>query len=230
MSAPKPLRLLILGRGRMGQSVQSAAVSRGHEVVGMFGRDDVATEAWPEADVAVDFTAPGSALEVFEACRLRGIPLVSGTTGWTEHWDTVERAVQQIGHAMLWAPNFSIGVFLFRRAMKRVQSELADHNFSLRLTEVHHTGKLDAPSGTALSLAADLEEDGADSVPVTANRLPGVPGTHTVMWENEVDLISLEHAAKNRSGFALGAVHCAEWLVLQGPPFDKIHSMEDVWG
>ena len=225
-----PLRILILGRGRMGQSVQSAALSRGHEVVGPWGREDMSASDWPEVDVAIDFTAPDAALGVFQACRERGIPLVSGTTGWLDHREEVELAVARAGHAMLWAPNFSVGIHLFRRALAQVQQALSDQDFAVHVGEVHHTGKIDAPSGTALALASDLEAGGVQDVPVEAQRLPGVPGTHEVVWQNGVDRIALTHAAKNRSGFANGAVRCAEWLVVQSPPFDKIHSMNDVWG
>lgn len=224
------LRILILGRGRMGREVQAAAEARGHQVVGMWGRDDLLRGEWPEADVAIDFTAPDAAVEVFAACRLQSLPLVSGTTGWLSHWDDVEREVIRLNHAMVWAPNFSKGVFLFRKAMRTVQAVMAGHGYPLHLEEVHHIGKVDAPSGTALSLVDDLRDGDAAEVPVRAGRIPGVPGTHSVVWEGEGDRISLEHAAKNRSGFATGAVQCAEWLVRQTPPFDKIYSIEEVWG
>ena len=225
-----PLRILVIGRGRMGQSVQSVAAARGHVVVGPWGREDLQASEWPEVDVAIDFTAPDAALAVFKACRERGIPLVSGTTGWLEHRAEVEAAVSEAGHAMLWAPNFSVGLHLFRQALAGVQQVLSTPEFTVAVEETHHTGKVDAPSGTALALAADLAAGGAAEVPITAHRLPGVPGTHEVTWQNGVDRISLTHAAQNRSGFATGAVQCAEWLVVQAPPFDKIHSMNDVWG
>lgn len=230
MTDSDSLRILILGRGRMGRAVRAAAEARGHRVVGMWGRDDLAQGDWPGADVAVDFTVPDAAVDVYAACRRQSLPVVSGTTGWLSHWDEVEREVVRSNHAMLWASNFSQGVFLFRNALRKVHEEMKGRGFGLRVEEVHHTGKVDAPSGTALSLADDLRRSGAQEVPVHAARIPGVPGTHAVVWENQIDRITLEHAAKNRSGFAQGAVQCAEWLVRQTPPFDKIHSIEEVWG
>lgn len=230
MTGSTPLRIVVIGQGRMGQSVKTVAESRGHEVIGPWGREAVASADWPEADVAIDFTTPEAATEVFRACRERGLPLVSGTTGWLHDREEVEKAVKETGHPMLWAPNFSVGIHLFRKALAEVQGTLADSSWAIHVEEVHHTGKVDAPSGTALAIGEDLEGRGAHAVPIHAQRLPGVPGTHEVVWQNEVDRISLSHSAKNRSGFAKGAVLCAEWLVVQVPPFDKIHSMKDVWG
>ena len=230
MNGSSPLRIVVLGRGRMGKSVKAAAESRGHEVIGLWGREEVAAADWPDADVAIDFTTPEAATGVFRACRERNLPLVSGTTGWLQYREEVEQAVKEAGHPMLWAPNFSVGIHLFRKALVAVQETLAESAWSIHVEEVHHTLKVDAPSGTALAIGEDLQGRGAPAVPIHAQRLPGVPGTHEVVWQNEVDRISLSHSAKNRSGFAKGAVLCAEWLVVQAPPFDKIHSMEDVWG
>lgn len=228
--APSPLRILIIGRGRMGEAVRLVAEGRGHHVAGVWGRDDFNQQQWPDVDVAIDFTLPGSAVAVMKACREAGIPLVSGTTGWESDWKEVEAATATANHPFLWSPNFSVGVHLFRKAMAHVQQALSDQPFSLSIHEVHHTGKRDAPSGTALSLSDQLREGGADAVSVTASRLPGVPGTHAVRWASPLDRITLEHAALSRDGFASGAVMAAEWLVNHPGPFGKILSMEDVWG
>lgn len=230
MNSERTLRILIIGRGRMGQSVRKEAEKRGHEVVACWGRKDLAEAAWPNADVAIDFTLPESALTVFKACLLQGLPLVSGTTGWEAQRSEVETAVQSNGHRFLWSPNFSVGVHLFRKALATVEAQLQSHGFEVRVDEVHHTGKKDAPSGTALALAADLEHSGRNDVPIGALRLPGVPGTHTVAWDGPIDRILLEHSAKNRTGFALGAVQAAEWLVSHKGPVNNIFGMDDVWG
>ena len=227
---PATLRVLIIGRGRMGQMVREQAERRGHIVVDLWGRKDLQKGLWPKVDVAIDFTLPESALEVFAACRDQGVPLVSGTTGWESHRDAVEEQVREGGHRFLWSPNFSVGVHLFRRALAQVQKELQGHEFSVRVDEVHHTGKKDAPSGTAIALAQDLKNRGASHIEVGASRLPGVPGTHTVSWDNKVDRLVLEHSAKDRSGFGCGAVQAAEWLVAHDGPFNNILGMEDVWG
>ena len=131
---------------------------------------------------------------------------------------------------MVWAPNFSVGVHLFRKAMRQVQQALEGHGFEPSITETHHTGKVDAPSGTALALAGDLKAERNEEIPVHAIRLPGVPGTHRIDWDGGVDRISLEHSAKDRTGFALGAVRAAEWLLEQPGPFTKIFTLDDVWG
>lgn len=226
----QPLNILILGRGRMGRAVEACAQGRGHTVVGLWGRQELAEGNWPEADVAIDFTLPESAPDVFSACRERGLLLVSGTTGWANHYDRVQAATREAGHGAVWAPNFSVGVHLFRKALAQVAQTMQDHEFEARVTETHHTGKVDAPSGTALAIAEDVRGLTGALPPIDAARMPGVPGTHRVTWEGQVDLISIEHAAKDRSGFARGAVMAAEWLARHPGPFTKIFSMEDVWG
>lgn len=224
------LDLLVIGAGRMGMAVGEAAVARGHVVHGPWGRSELELASWPDVDVAIEFTAPGSALSVFAVCRDAGIPLVSGTTGWDDQRSSVEAAAVAAGHPLLWAPNFSVGIHLFRKALRQVQLTLDGHGFTPSIHEVHHTGKRDAPSGTALALQTDLEGGGSGHVEVTASRLAGVPGTHSIHWEGAADRISLEHAAKDRSGFAMGAVLAAEWLVRNGMTAHKMFGMEDVWG
>ena len=226
----QPLNILILGRGRMGRAVEACAQQRGHTVVGLWGRQELAAGNWPEADVAIDFTLPESAPGVFAACRERGLLLVSGTTGWAGHFDRVQAATREAGHGAVWAPNFSVGVHLFRKALAQMASTMQGHDFEATVTETHHTGKVDAPSGTALAIADDVRGLTGTLPPIDAARIPGVPGTHRVTWEGPVDLISIEHAAKDRSGFARGAVMAAEWLARHPGPFTKIFSMEDVWG
>ncbi len=225
------LRVLVIGRGRMGAAVEQAAAARGHEVVAWMGREDVAQPTWPSADVAVEFTAPNSVVSVMAACRERGVPLVSGTTGWTKHLPEVESAAIQAGHRVVWAPNFSKGVYLFRKALRQAAQAMQEHGeFLPSVHEVHHTGKLDAPSGTALAIAEDLDALGWTDVPVTAQRLAGVPGTHQVEWRSEIDSISMVHSAHNRSGFAHGAIEAAEWLVRHTGSCNNIYGMSDVWG
>ena len=231
MEGHRPLDILIIGRGRMGQAVHRLARQRGHNVVASFGRNELSSDAWPEVDVAVDFTLPKSALDVFAACRSHGVPLVSGTTGWIEHWADVESSVREAGHAMLWAPNFSIGIHLYRKALRQVASMMQRHGeFAPSIHEVHHTGKRDAPSGTARALGADLDALGVKGCEISAQRLAGVPGTHEVKWQGPMDAITLTHSALNRDGFAAGAVMAAEWLQGCSGPFDRIYGMEDVWG
>ena len=226
----QPMKILILGRGRMGRAVEACAQERGHSVVGIWGRQELAAGNWPEADVAIDFTLPESAPGVFEACREQRLLLVSGTTGWADHFEAVQAATREAGHGAVWAPNFSVGVHLFRKGLAQLARTMQDHDFQVSVAETHHMGKVDAPSGTALAIAQDVCRLTGNLPPIDAVRMPGVPGTHRVTWEGHVDLISIEHAAKDRSGFARGAVMAAEWLVRHPGPFTKIFSMEDVWG
>lgn len=225
----RSLNILILGHGRMGTAVAKEAEDRGHSVVGLWGRKDMDSDVWPNADVAIEFTLPESAPAVFAACRDRQIPVVSGTTGWLNQFEAVQSAVCQAQHPMVWSPNFSVGVHLFRKALRQVCKTMEGNGFELRISETHHTGKVDAPSGTALAIARDIGSNEGD-VPIEAIRLPGVPGTHRAIWESAVDVISVEHAAKDRTGFARGAVLAAEWLALHKGPFTKIFGMDDVWG
>ena len=229
--ATQGLRILIIGRGRMGSAVQEAALRSGHLVAGVMGRSEMANSTWPKADVAVEFTAPDSAVDVIAACRQRMLPLVSGTTGWAVHADEVQAASVEAGHPLLWAPNFSKGDYLFRKALKGAAQAMEGHaEFVPSVHEVHHTGKLDAPSGTAHAIGEDLSQLGWPDVPITAQRLSGVPGTHEVEWRSEIDSISLIHSAQNRSGFAQGAIEAAEWLSRHTGPCHKIFGMSDVWG
>ena len=215
----------------MGAAVRAAALARGHQVVAVMGRAETALQEWPEADVAVEFTAPSSVVSVIQDCRERNIPLVSGTTGWDEHRPAVQAATVKSGHPLVWAPNFSKGVYLFRKALHTVAGVMKGHpEFEPSVHEVHHTGKLDAPSGTAHAILGDLNAQGWNEVPVTAQRLAGVPGTHQVEWRSEIDSIQWVHHARNRSGFAQGAIEAAEWLIQCNGPCDKIFGMNDVWG
>jgi len=229
--ATKAMRVLVIGTGRMGAAVAVAAEEAGHEVVALMGRREVAEAKWPAADVAIEFTLPESALSVIEGCWQRGIPVVSGTTGWEAQHSAAEARVAEGGHALLWAPNFSVGVHLFRKALRSVAQVMEDRSgFAASIHEVHHTGKQDAPSGTAKALGLDLAAQGITDVPITAQRLAGVPGTHTVEWRSEIDSIVLTHNALNRKGFAVGAVRAAEWLAQSPRPCDRIFGMKDVWG
>ena len=230
-SAPQNLRILIIGAGRMGQAVEQAARSRGHDVVAVFGRADVQHPTWPPADVAIEFTSPESAVGVMAACRERQLPLVSGTTGWDAERAAVEEATASAGHALVWASNFSRAVYLFRKALASVSDVMRSaEDFTPSIHEVHHTGKRDAPSGTAKTLAEDMAGTGWPKVSIAAERLAGVPGTHSVDWRNATDSIQLRHSAFGRHGFAHGAVGAAEWLVAHKEPHNRIFGPEDFWG
>ena len=190
------MRILLFGYGKMGRLVEQMAAGRGHTVI---ARIDTPSDPvpWQQADVAIDFSSPEAAFENIRRCLEAGIPVVSGTTGWLEKYSEACQLCEQKGGAFLYASNFSLGVNLFfelnahlARMMREAPGYQAD------IEEIHHTQKLDAPSGTAITLAEGL-----------------VANSDYTSWESEVDQIEIIHTAHNRQGFAQGAVVAAEWIV-----------------
>ena len=211
----------------MGHFIEQVARRRGHEIVCIVDRDntsDFRSPAFAQADVAIEFSTPATAEANIRAAWLAGIPVVCGTTGWNvqtlrdELCDEAE-CCQASRRALLWSSNFSVGVNIFFALNKRLAGLLADYpDYLPSITETHHIHKLDAPSGTAKTLAEDIERfrlqvSGTKlQVPIESIREGEVPGIHTVTWDSPVDTISITHSAKSREGFALGAVLAAEWL------------------
>ena len=211
----------------MGHFIEQVARRRGHEIVCIIDRDntsDFRAPAFAQADVAIEFSTPATAEANIRAAWLAGIPVVCGTTGWSvqtlrdELCDEAE-CCQASRRALLWSSNFSVGVNIFFALNKRLAGLLADYpDYLPSITETHHIHKLDAPSGTAKTLAEDIERfklqvSGTKlQVPIESIREGEVPGIHTVTWDSPVDTISITHSAKSREGFALGAVLAAEWL------------------
>lgn len=211
----------------MGHFIEQVARRRGHEIVCIIDRDntsDFRSPAFAQADVAIEFSTPATAEANIRAAWLAGIPVVCGTTGWNvqtlrdELCDEAE-CCQASRRALLWSSNFSVGVNIFFALNKRLAGLLADYpDYLPSITETHHIHKLDAPSGTAKTLAEDIERfkwqvSGTKlQVPIESIREGEVPGIHTVTWDSPVDTISITHSAKSREGFALGAVLAAEWL------------------
>ena len=211
----------------MGHFIEQVARRRGHEIVCIIDRDntsDFRSPAFAQADVAIEFSTPATAEANIRAAWLAGIPVVCGTTGWSvrtlrdELCDEAE-CCQASRRALLWSSNFSVGVNIFFALNKRLAGLLADYpDYLPSITETHHIHKLDAPSGTAKTLAEDIERfrlqvSGTKlQVPIESIREGEVPGIHTVTWDSPVDTIAIAHSAKSREGFALGAVLAAEWL------------------
>lgn len=211
----------------MGHFIEQVARRRGHEIVCIIDRDntsDFRSPAFAQADVAIEFSTPATAEANIRAAWLSGVPVVCGTTGWNvqtlrnELCDEAE-CCQASRRALLWSSNFSVGVNVFFALNKRLAGLLADYpDYLPSITETHHIHKLDAPSGTAKTLAEDIERfrlqvSGTKlQVPIESIREGEVPGIHTVTWDSPVDTISITHSAKSREGFALGAVLAAEWL------------------
>lgn len=222
------MKIALIGYGKMGHAIEEIAMARGHEIVCRIDADnqaDFTSDVFLSADVAIEFTTPATAVENYKRAFAAGVPVVSGTTGWLERMPEIEEACRQ-GATFFYASNFSLGVNIFF-AMNRWLSQVmnAFDNYHVSLEEIHHIHKLDHPSGTAITLANDIvtgmerlshwSESATtnDVLPVTAIRQGEVPGTHVVRYDSDVDTITIEHRAKSRRGFALGAVIAAEFAV-----------------
>ena len=226
------MKIALLGYGRMGQAIEKIAIDRGHTIVAKIDKDNP-DEAY-EADVAINFSIPTAAYENITSAIDKKIPVVCGTTGWLDRLDEVETLCQQNEGAFLYASNFSLGVNLFFELNVKLADMMQKQPlYTASIEEIHHTQKLDKPSGTAITLAEGipsagnlwhLVEDNGEGVPITSIRKDEVPGTHTVTHRSEIDEISITHTAHNRTGFALGAIIAAEWIQNK----KGIFSMRDV--
>ena len=213
----KPLRIALLGYGRMGREIEKVALARGHEIVCKIDSEqdfDTQAEAWHRADMAIEFSVPAAVVSHIERCLAAAKPVVVGTTAW-QHEETRLRAqCTASGGAVVAAANFSVGVNIFLQLVKR-SGELfrQQSQYAGRMVETHHIHKLDAPSGTAVSMNAALAQGGYPAVPIASERRGEVVGIHELFFESEQDIIEIRHEAKSRAGFALGAVVAAEWLI-----------------
>lgn len=222
------MKIAIVGYGKMGKEIEQMAISRGHEIV--FTTSAGLTSESIEirnADVAIEFSRPDAAVSNILYCLEFGVPVVVGTTGWYNRLDEVKNEAHSKNGAILYATNFSIGVnvlFHLNRIAAHIMDKLEEYTPSM--TEIHHVHKLDKPSGTAITLAEgiideisrlnswaiDNEKEDADVLNIDVERTDEVPGTHAIRYESDIDSIEMTHIAKNRKGFALGAVKAAEWL------------------
>lgn len=207
-------RILVIGDGKMGRAVSELVVARGCTLVGMLGPNDMKRGLVQGiADVAIEFTQPDAAARNVRAALAAGLPVVSGTTGWDTDLDIVKRDVARDGGALLHAPNFSVGVHVFRRLVEEATRLASNARFDQHLVETHHTAKLDAPSGTARMLARAALKSSARELPVTSVRVGHVPGTHELILDAPFEQIRLAHEARDRKVFADGAVSAAQWLI-----------------
>jgi 4-hydroxy-tetrahydrodipicolinate reductase len=223
------MKIALLGYGKMGKEIESLALSRHHEIVlkiDAFNLDEFTHENLSRAEVAIDFSTPDSAFSNIMKCFEAGVPVVCGTTGWLSRFEEVKKKCTDLGQTFFYASNYSLGMNLFfaiNKYLARLMNPLNDYEISIK--EIHHVHKLDAPSGTAITLANDLianvdrkkkwelNQAGDPSVvKITAVREDEVPGTHIVTCESEVDTIEITHLAKSRRGLALGAILAAEFI------------------
>lgn len=229
------MKIALLGYGKMGKTIEQVALQRGHEIIVKTNDEDGYNLEL--ADVAIDFSVPKAAFFNIAKCLKLGIPIVSGTTGWLENYESAVKICNEKKGAFIYASNFSLGVNIFfelNKSLAKMMNDLSQYTVSME--EIHHTEKLDAPSGTAISLAEGiisqhkkynkwlLNEVKDKTIPIMAKRIDTVPGTHEITYTSESDSISITHTAHNREGFALGAVIAAEWLLGK----KGIYTMKDV--
>ncbi len=229
------MKIALLGYGRMGKEIEKIAISRGHEIVIRKDVDDKIDITL--ADVAIDFSVPTSAFNNISNCLNNNVPVISGTTGWLEKYNDVIAICKEKNGAFIYASNYSLGVNIFFELNKQLAQMMKSiEGYDISMEEIHHTKKLDAPSGTAITLAEGIikntsknnwelgKEASEGNIAIDAKRTSKVPGTHTVWYNSEVDSIEIKHTAHSRKGFALGAVIAAEWIS------DKtgVFSMKDV--
>ena len=202
------MNIAIIGYGKMGKAVETISIERGH-TVGLKVINDHSEIDYSEIDVAIDFSTPNSAPKLIKESLENGVPTVSGTTGWLEKMSEIENICLKNNTAFLYSSNFSVGMNLFFELNKQLNSLICNHKqYQASMTEIHHTHKLDAPSGTALSLKEDIESN----LEIESIREGEIPGTHIINYNSNIDSIQIKHEAHNRNGFAFGAVLAAEWI------------------
>ena len=228
------MKIALLGYGKMGKTIERIAQERGHEIV--LKVDAPGDYDLSVAEVAIEFSTPQSAFANISRARSLGLPTVAGTTGWLEHYPEAVALCKEHEAAFLYASNFSIGVNIFFELNKTLAQLMRKYpEYAVAIEEIHHTQKLDAPSGTAITLAQEiieqtdkvgweLGETTEDKIPITAKRIENIPGTHIVTYKSVVDTLEIKHTAHSRDGFALGAVLAAEWIIGKKGVF----SMKDV--
>jgi 4-hydroxy-tetrahydrodipicolinate reductase len=205
-------RLLLVGHGRMGALVESLAAAYGFEVVGKIdSRSAADVTAWPQADVAIDFSVADAVPSTVRVLAARHTSIVIGTTGWQAHEPALRDEAARAGIGVVAAPNFAIGVNLFLALAERAGT-LLNANFDAWIHEMHHSAKRDAPSGTALALERALQASGVKRVDVSSTRAGFIPGTHTIGFDSPSETITLTHQARDRGAFARGALHAAQWV------------------
>jgi 4-hydroxy-tetrahydrodipicolinate reductase len=205
-------RVLLVGRGRMGQLVEQWAPQHDVEIVGAVTRENAAApESWPQADVAIDFSSAEAVPVNARALASRGLSLVIGTTGWQQQAEALRRDLERLPVGVIAAPNFAIAVNAFLAIVERSAMLLARHGFAAWIHEAHHAAKKDAPSGTALALQRAVEASGLP-VNVSSTRAGHIPGTHTVGFDSVAETVTLTHTARDRSAFARGALEAAKWI------------------
>jgi 4-hydroxy-tetrahydrodipicolinate reductase len=229
------MKIALLGYGRMGKMIEQIALNRGHQVPVIADTSEDLPDL-SAVDVAIDFSMPSAAFNNIVKCLNAGTPIICGTTGWLDKYDEAVAYCKEKQGAFMYASNYSLGVNLFFKLNRYLAKLMAPYtDYKSDVTEIHHTKKLDAPSGTAITLAEGVIEAGnykeweldtqdEAKLNIHSIREGEVPGTHTIAYDTPIDSIQISHIANNREGFALGAVIAAEWIIGKSGVF----SMEDV--
>ena len=219
------MKIALLGYGKMGKVIEQIAIQRGHDIILKVDENSMSYDI-ALADIAIDFSVPDSAINNITNCLNKAVPVISGTTGWLNNYDKMVALCKEKNGAFIYASNFSLGVNIFfelNKSLAKMMKNLSQYDVSLE--EIHHTQKLDAPSGTAITLAEGIIENSnyknwklstnveANIIPIEAKRIEKILGTHSINHNSKVDTINITHTAHNRDGFALGAVIAAEWLI-----------------
>jgi 4-hydroxy-tetrahydrodipicolinate reductase len=225
----KKLKIVIIGYGKMGRGIEKLAIERGHSIHAIIDNENDWVRFGTiigDADVAIEFTTPQTAPGNIKRCFDKGIAIVSGTTAWHEHLPGIIELCRKKNQTLFYAPNFSIGVNIFFEINRKLATLMAGiAEYKVELSEIHHTQKLDAPSGTAVALANDILEYRKDlkgwvlsdnkkenMIPVEALRIDNTPGTHSVSYNSTIDSIEIKHTAHSRDGFIEGALSAATWV------------------
>lgn len=226
------MKIALLGYGKMGKEIEKAALERNHEIVLVIDENNIRELTIPNlklANVAIDFSTPSTAFQNIIKCFEADVPVVSGTTGWLDKFDMVREICIREKRSLFYTSNYSLGVniiFALNKYLAGIMNKFPEYNVAIR--EIHHIHKLDAPSGTAISLAEGIISNverkksweletgsnagNSESINITAVREDEVPGTHFITWESDIDTIEISHTAKSRKGLALGAVLAAEFI------------------
>jgi len=229
------MKIALLGYGKMGKTIEKLASEKGHNIV-YTSSSETSEGRLEDAEVAIEFSSADAAVDNISICIEKGIPVVSGTTGWLADYDKIEKFCEERNGSFIYASNFSVGVNLFfsiNEYTAKLMKTWAD--YTVEIEEIHHTQKKDAPSGTAISLAEGiiknsekkgwkLDTASDDEIKISAQRIEDVKGTHSIKYVSEIDTIELKHKAHSRDGFALGAILAAEWLQNK----KGVYTMKDV--
>ncbi len=220
------MKICIIGYGKMGKMVENIAISKGHSINQII--DSPSDEVKGNSDVAIIFSTPESALPNIMKCFEKKLPVICGTTGWLNDIEKIKKYCEKNNNTFLFSPNFSLGVNLFFKINNSVSKIMKNSDeFDLRINEVHHTSKIDSPSGTALKIKKDIDSVLNKDTLIESKRIGSNNGTHEVIYESFSDLIKISHTAKNRDSFALGSIVCAQWIISQNGFFEMDDFLND---